>query len=440
MIFFVKGRKKLGLWAFFLAVVLVLSLACTDEAEAKTSKTRSKKKTKSRRPAAARVLPVDYSTARYADIVIEADTGRILQETNSQKILHPASLTKMMTLYLAFQAVESGRVRLETPLSVSSNAASQSPTKLGVRAGQRLRVYDAIMGLVTESANDAAVVLAEGLGGSVPAFANLMNRQAKALGMRSTHFRNPSGLPDPDQVTSARDMAILGYALIAHYPGFYPYFSQESFVYAGRAHRNHNRLMSRYEGMDGIKTGYIRASGFNLVASAMRGNTRLIGVVFGGQRAVTRDNQMANLLDESFSQIANEHRVGISSARAGRAFLPLPSKSAAVFPPKGGEDSARAYRPQEEVDEAPPEAPSGAWSIQVGSFSEMSGAQQALAVISRALNPLLDSAEPSLQKITMTDGSAMYRARFTGLSQNGARTACAHLVRRGQGCLVVSGP
>lgn len=443
MIFFVRGRKNKGFWALFLAFVLVLSLACTDGAEAKTSsKARSKKKVKSRRPAAARVLPVDRSTARYADIVIEADTGRILQETNSQKILHPASLTKMMTLYLAFQAIESGRVRLETMLPVSANAAAQSPTKLGVRAGQRLRVYDAVMGLVTESANDAAVVLAEGLAGSVPAFAALMNRQAKTLGMRSTHFRNPSGLPDPDQVTSARDMAILGYALIAHYPGFYPYFSRESFVYAGRSHRNHNRLMSRYEGMDGIKTGYIRASGFNLVASAMRGETRLVGVVFGGQRAVTRDNQMAALLDEGFAQIASERQAGLMPARTGRAFLPLPSKVAAAFP--SGRDSlaSQTYGGEAETTEERGEDESygGAWSIQVGAFSEMSGAQQALTAISRFLKPLLDSAEPSLQKITMTDGSVMYRARFTGLSQDSARTACAHLVRQGQGCLVVSGP
>ncbi len=436
MIFDVKCRKKLGLWAFCLTAILVLSLACADGAWAKTTKARTKKKPRAR-PPVARTAPV-ASTARYADLVIEADTGRILQETNGQKILHPASLTKMMTLYLAFQAIESGRIRLESTLPVSARAAAQSPTKLGVRAGQRLRVYDALMGLVTESANDAAVVLAEGLGGSVETFADLMNRQARALGMRRTHFENPSGLPDPQQVTTARDMAILGYALIAHYPGFYPYFSKESFVYAGRSHRNHNRLMSRYQGMDGIKTGYIRASGFNLVASAARGDTRLIGVVFGGRRAVTRDNKMAELLDDSFAQIVNERRTGQAPSRRGATYLPLPSKASVAFPPKGSSEAARAYAPTDE--ENGEDVSSGPWSIQVGAFSEMGGAQQALAMMAHAMGPVLDKAEPSLQKITMTDGSAMYRARFTGLSQMEARTACAHLVRRGQGCLVVSEP
>jgi len=243
-------------------------------------------------------------SASYADLVIDAETGQILHATNPDSLRHPASLTKMMTLYLTFQAIENGRLSLNQYLPISANAAEQSPSKLGLRPGQRIRVEDAILGVVTESANDAAVVLGEALGGSESAFAVLMTKQAHALGMLHTHYENPSGLPNPDQVTTARDQAVLGHSLIVHFPQFYPYFSHDSFTYAGIYHHNHNHLMDRYDGMDGIKTGYIRASGFNLVASAKRGNTRLIGVIFGGHSAVARDNQMAQLLDEGFAASA----------------------------------------------------------------------------------------------------------------------------------------
>ncbi|MEO5339737.1 MAG: D-alanyl-D-alanine carboxypeptidase [Magnetococcus sp. MYC-9] len=250
-----------------------------------------------------RARPAVDSSASYADLVMDAKTGRILHATNPDQLRHPASLTKMMTLYLAFQALKSGQLRLDQLLPVSQNAASQEPSKLGLQAGHQIRVEDALLGLVTKSANDATVVVAEALGGSEEQFARIMTSKARALGMHHTVFRNPSGLPDPEQVTTARDMAILGYALVYHHPQFYPYFSREGFTYAGVRHNNHNHLMSRYRGMDGIKTGYIRASGFNLVASTVRGPTRLIGVVFGGRSAVARDNKMAALLDQAFAQL-----------------------------------------------------------------------------------------------------------------------------------------
>ncbi len=243
------------------------------------------------------------TSAGYADLVMNAKTGRILHATHPDELRHPASLTKMMTLYLAFQALKSGQLHLDQQLPISQNAAAQEPSKLGLRAGHQIRVEDALLGLVTKSANDATVVVAEALGGSEEQFARLMTEKARALGMSHTVFRNPSGLPNPEQVTTARDMAILGYALVYHYPQYYPYFSRDGFTYAGVHHHNHNHLMSRYRGMDGIKTGYIRASGFNLVASTVRGPTRLIGVVFGGRSAVARDNKMATLLDQAFAQL-----------------------------------------------------------------------------------------------------------------------------------------
>lgn len=244
--------------------------------------------------------------SRYADIVIEANTGRVLHATNANSLRHPASLSKMMTLYLTFKALQDGRLRLDQALPISSNAANQAPTKLGLKPGHTITVKDAIMSLVTQSANDSAMVLAEALNGDETNFGRAMTETAAALGMKQTHFYNPSGLPNPNQITTAFDMALLGLALIRQFPNFYNYFSLVKFSYGGNNYHNHNHLMSRYEGMDGIKTGYIQTSGFNLVASVKRGDVRLIGVIFGGSSAVTRDQQMARLLDQAFSQITQQ--------------------------------------------------------------------------------------------------------------------------------------
>ncbi|MBF0423106.1 MAG: D-alanyl-D-alanine carboxypeptidase [Magnetococcales bacterium] len=252
-------------------------------------------------------------SAGYSDLVMDGNTGRILHATAPDELRHPASLTKMMTLYLTFTALKQGKLRLDQYLPVSQTAANQEPSRLGLRPGRQVRVEDAVLGMAIKSANDATVVLAEAIGGSIDGFAKMMTDKAHELGMRRTVFRNPSGLPNPEQVTTARDMAILGYALIHHFPQFYPYFSRENFSYAGISHHNHNRLMSRYQGMDGIKTGYIRASGFNLVASTVRGNTRLIASVFGGRSALERDNRMASLLDQSFAQL-HDNRRGVNTA------------------------------------------------------------------------------------------------------------------------------
>jgi len=427
------------------SLVLLFTLCLCSSAEAAGHK-KAKPPKKHARPAVAKTVATPVSREKYADILIDAQTGAILHETNAADRRHPASLTKMMTLYLAFQAIENGIIRLDTPLPVSAKAAAQSPSKLGLRSGQTIRAYDAIMGLVTQSANDAAVVLAEALAGSTTSFAEMMVRQARALGMQSTVFQNPNGLPDPDQVTSARDMAMLGYALIYHYPGFYPYFSKQSFTYMGHVYHNHNHLMERYEGMDGIKTGYIRDSGFNLVASATRGNTRLIAVVFGGTSAPSRDRQMEALLDNAFAN---------GSAGLSSSTLPLPSKTNAAFAastppakraPKQETPPAPAPQP---TAVTPPSSPpplkqaataDGAWGIQVGAYGDVGAAQQALASMAATMGPLFKHAEQSLQKVTLSDGSDLYRARFMGLDQNAAKSACAYMVKNGHSCLVVSGP
>lgn len=264
---------------------------------------------------------------KYASIVVDAATGKVLESTNAQATRHPASLTKMMTLYLTFKALRQGKLRINQALPVSEFAAAQAPSKLGLTPGSVIRVRDAILGLVTQSANDAAVVLAEAQAGSEGAFARRMTEQARALGMKQTVYRNASGLPDDDQITTARDMAILGRALYFNFPDYYRFFSTPSFSYRGHTYKNHNKLMSRYHGMDGIKTGYIRASGFNLVASAAHGKSRLIAVIFGGESARERDRAMAALLDGTFAKIARNNLKG-KSATLPLVAQTLPNDSA----------------------------------------------------------------------------------------------------------------
>lgn len=257
---------------------------------------------------------------RLSSILIDANDGRVLQSDDADLQRYPASLTKMMTLYLTFEALDDGRVTLDQPLSVSARAAAQPPTKLGLRTGQVIPLETAVLGLVTKSANDAAMVLAENLAGTEENFALRMTGTAHALGMTQTVFRNASGLPDPDQVTTARDMSVLALALLHHYPHYYHYFSVKEFSYGGRPIANHNRLLGVCEGVDGIKTGYTRASGFNLVASAQRGDRRLIGVVLGAPSSQVRNAMMTDLFEQAYRgetniQLASVgHYLGGSSA------------------------------------------------------------------------------------------------------------------------------
>lgn len=260
---------------------------------------------------------------KYASIVMDADTGLILSERYADKKLHPASLTKIMTLLMAFEAIERNKLSYSTRIRMSNHAASMVPSKIGLPPGSSIKAKDAIFALVTKSANDVAVAVAEHIGGSERNFAKLMTIKARSLGMRNTTFRNASGLHDPRQISTARDMAILAQYVINHYPKYYRYFSRKHFTYKGKTYRNHNRLMSSYAGMDGMKTGYIQASGFNLVASAVRNNRRIIGVVFGGRSGKTRNAHMASLLDKGFTRV--------NKIRIARARVPMPSRKPDVF-------------------------------------------------------------------------------------------------------------
>lgn len=254
------------------------------------------------------------SNPKYASLVMNADTGQIISQQYADKVLHPASLTKMMTMLLAFEALDRGDIRKNTRVRISSRAAKAVPSKLGLPAGSTIKVEDAIYILATKSANDIAIALAEHIGGTESRFANSMTARARTIGMTKTRFKNASGLHNKYQVTTARDMAKLARYILQRHPHQYKYFSTRSFTYKGKTYRNHNRLLESYPGMDGFKTGYINASGFNLVASAHRNGHRLIGVVFGGRSGKTRNAHMASILDKGFRKVGNLRTASITPA------------------------------------------------------------------------------------------------------------------------------
>jgi D-alanyl-D-alanine carboxypeptidase len=288
--------------------------------------------------------PAPVVPQNIAAIVVDANSGRILYAKNENELRHPASVTKVMTLYLLFEQLDKGRLRLDSKIPVSARAAAQAPTKLGLAAGATIAVEDAIKAVVTRSANDIAVAIAEAIGGDEESFAALMTKTARGLGMTRTHFANASGLPDESQVTTAYDLTLLGRAIQDHFPRYYSYFATRTFVYRGAPIRNHNHLLERVEGMDGIKTGYTRASGFNLLAAVKRNGYRLVAAVLGGRNAGHRDRIMADLIEDRIGECSQIRTAGtiplpstgssmVAVAKATPAPPPLPTRSERAEPP-----------------------------------------------------------------------------------------------------------
>ena len=263
-------------------------------------------------------------SARYASIVVDQASGKVMEQVNADDLRYPASLTKLMTLYMAFEAIRDHRLSLSQVVPVTGHAASMEPSKLGLLPSTYFTVGDAIMGIVTKSANDAACALGELLGGDENRFAQMMTLRARGLGMTQTTFRNASGLPDDQQMTTARDLAMLAHHLIADFPDQYHYFSEPVFYFHGRAIPNHDRMLVDYEGADGMKTGYTLAAGHNLVTSAMRGGVRLVGVVLGARSNPERDAHMASLLDDGFEQL------GVPVTPHQRSHFTMPSLMASA--------------------------------------------------------------------------------------------------------------
>lgn len=394
---------------------------------------------------------------RYASIVIDAETGSLLHASNPDTKSYPASLTKVMTLFLLFDELDSGRIRLDSKFTTSAHAAAQSPSKLGLEPGEKISVESLVLALVTKSANDAAVVAAEGVGGTEANFAQMMTRKAHALGMRSTVYRNASGLPDLGQVSTVRDQATLARALIRSHPGYYKYFSTRQFVYEGQPINTHNRLMLRYQGADGIKTGYIHASGFNLISSAKRGSQRVIGVVFGGTTAASRDKHMGQLLDKGFARLRKGESVEMAEAESNDDLPDLDELVAAAQAAKAPAKAAKAVKakpaPAKKVamraparaanddddddDDAVGDADPAGWAIQVGAFSEYRPAHKAASDAAKKLGGLVSKASIDIDKAGK-GAKTVYRARISGFTEDQARAACKRLGKAGKSCKPVN--
>ncbi|MXQ11101.1 SPOR domain-containing protein [Microvirga makkahensis] len=459
-----------------------------------------------------------------ASIVVDAKTGKILQGENIDAPRIPASITKVMSLYLLFEQLEQGRITTNTPLTVSEYAASQPPTKLGLRPGSTIEVEDAIKAMVTLSANDVSVVVAENIAGSEDAFARMMTRKAKELGMSSTEFYNPHGLPhSPPNITTARDLSILGRAIQDRFPRYFAYFDTRSFQFGKRTIRGHNRLLGKVNGVDGIKTGYTRLSGFNLLTSVNTGSRSLVAVVLGGRSAAARDKKMASLIDSYLprayagariappvvergaqtTQIAsaapeatiapaapptipvperkpldlNSLRPVVASA-TGASSTTTPSSTASVRWQKGAEPlplNAQAYAAlpaqppkisasqraalQAKIEAKTPasektqptkvaslnaEVPEvkktvSGWVIQLGATDDESKAKDILDSARGRFGKLLGKASPYTEKV-VSNGSTLYRARFSGFKESGdAEKACKALKKGGVACFASRG-
>lgn len=324
----IKHKNPLSLAILFAAAFIgaAIPFAYNDAAYSQDTKSAHHKKHKHHKPATHAV----YTAPHPSSFIIDADSGQVLESENADSPRYPASLTKMMTLYLTFEALNKGTLKLDDTITVSEHAASQPETNIALHPGERLTVRDAILSIVVRSANDSAVALGEAQGGTELQFAERMTRKAAQLGMKNTYFHNACGLPDPVQHTTARDMATLGLALRRDFPQYFPFFKTESFSYAGKTYVTHNHVMMRYAGVDGIKTGYIRASGFNLVTSVNRDGHHLVAVVMGGTSWRARDDKMIALLDKTFTQLAQlpgTNRVHLAASVANRKVSTLPMAS-----------------------------------------------------------------------------------------------------------------
>ncbi|MDQ7812474.1 serine hydrolase [Brevundimonas sp.] len=423
---------------------------------------------------------------RYAAIVVDAETGEVLFARHADSRRYPASITKVMTLYLAFEALTEGRVKLDDVITVSPRAASQPPSKLGLAAGQTITLDDAMKATAVRSANDMAMAIAEHVGGSQDRFAAQATLKARELGMTQTRYVNPNGLPDARQVTSARDLAILARAVMRDYPQYYRYFGLHDWAYQGREYRNTNGLLRQGDGYDGMKTGYTNASGYNLAASAVRDGRRLITIVLGGRSTASRNSHVAELMETGFeverlrragqtiqvaqtyfeqkgfgvgpdnsgpvqyAEVAGEEDGEVGSNAVSYAALPsAPPQPTRVTPaPSESRTVASLMRAEGPADVtaslngAPGNRPTparetvretaGRWAVQVGAFRDETVARDWLTEVNRRFRSQFTAAERTVQ-----NAEGWYRSRFTGMSEQAAQAACATLAERRVTCMVV---
>jgi D-alanyl-D-alanine carboxypeptidase len=442
-----------ALVAILVLVAFVLSATTAEAARKKRKKARYIAK------------PVPY-VEKFAAIVLEAQSGRVLYERMSTEKRYPASLTKMMTLYLLFEQLQKGAVTLSTPLTASAYACSQEPTRLGLKPGDQVTVEDAVKALIVRSANDVAVMVAEHIGGSEYAFASRMTNKARELGMNQTQFANASGLPDSNQRSTAWDLALLSRRLITDYPQFYPYFRAQSFYWGGRSFEGHNNLMKFFDGADGLKTGYTRVSGFNLASSATRKGTRLIAVVMGGRSARDRDIQSAELLESEFtklnlgrpapvimamSPLVLDDEEAAATDQAATTFRPqAPPVAVASNATSTAAPAATAVAPAtpaqpaqigqgDTSDQARRMMPvsGGQWGIQVGAHVARTNAEEQLRQVQTKMKDLLRGARGAIVELDVR-GETFFRVRFGAFTPAKAESLCDQLQKRGTSCLVVT--
>lgn len=428
-------------------------------------------------------------------MVVDAKTGKVLHAVNEDALRHPASITKVMTLYMLFEQMERGKFALDSELSISAHAAAQAPSKLGLRPGQTITVEDAIKAIVTKSANDVACAIGENIAGSEERFAQMMTAKARALGMSRTHYANASGLPDPEQLTTAHDLTILARAIQDRFPRYYRYFQTRSFAFRGRVIGNHNHLLGNVEGVDGIKTGYTRDSGFNLMTAAKSEGHQIVAIVLGGRSGASRDHIMADLVRSNLprayagartappvvevaerarpavvadavsrtqTQVASADdedvettsstgepldispartttpgsRAGVSQAlpKAAQAYA-APAAQPAF--PTGGKISARVGSSERDDPPKPlagPKVTPTAWVIQLGAMDDEDKARSMLSQARAKVGGSLSKAAPYTVKVEH-GGATLYRARFSGFAeQETAQDACIALKRSGFSC------
>jgi len=394
-------------------------------------------------------LLASTQTTRYASIVVDAKSGEVLYDRHADAPRYPASITKVMTLYLTYEALSAGRLHLDDRVVFSPHAAAQAPTKLGVRAGDSISVSEAIQAMTILSANDAAVAMSEKLGRSEGRFAALMTLRAKELGMRNTNFANANGLPNPRNISTARDIAILSRAVMRDFPQYYHYFSQKSFVFRGRTIASHNHMLDSTPGVDGLKTGFTNASGFNIAISGVRDNRRLIVVVLGGPTRVARDQNAEDLLLTGFN-VMRRRALGENLTIAQNLFEPEPSGPVVRPPTEQGDGDQDALkieltstpnrtRVRLEPGAAPKAAPAKAarakrsWSVQVGEFRSRTDAKEQIALVQKRFSSHFDSADGAAEK-----AGRRYRAVFSGFSESEAKGACRSLKAKRMACAVLS--
>ena len=387
--------------------------------------------------------------SHYAELVIDGTSGRVLVARNVDARKYPASLTKIMTLYLVFEALDNGKLTLNTKLKTSRRAARQPNMKLGLRRGEMITVRKAILALVTKSANDVATVVAEAVGGTEFKFALMMTRRARDLGMSRTIFRNASGLPNRRQLSTARDMARLALAIRRDFPGYFEFFSRKSFKFRGKTYYGHNNLVGNFRGVDGIKTGYIRASGFNLVTSASRDEGRLVGVLFGGRTAKSRDRRMRKLLANGFDRLQRGGERGLPGQfvrprgrRDGFSHVPVPR-----YKPRNPArhidrrmDSTTPFDVALGRAKPKPQSISSYaidWSVQIGAFSRQASAEHHLAKLTGALPELMRRAKVIIDTVT-TPRAVTYRARLHGMSERQAYDLCRRIKNAKFDCLTIA--